>query len=128
MRYPAQNARRAATNTIAALGMILISAAVRFTLSAVVATRNKTNCCNVFSTTRPLIWVAASSFCSVGSIASLRKRLLPTIIMVTVPRWAWVLIKRTLRCQRYCDPDHHPYELRQDRDPGFLRQGLLPCA
>ena len=48
--------------------------------------------------------------------------------MVTVPRWAWVLIKRTLRCQRYCDPDHHPYELRQDRDPGFLRQGLLPCA
>src|SRR5215470_13988173 len=62
MRYPTQKARRAAKNTIVALGMILISAAVRFTLSAVVATRNKTNCCKVFSTTRPLIWVVASSF------------------------------------------------------------------
>src|SRR5215472_7984301 len=56
MRYPTQKARRAATNTIVAPGMILISAAVRFTLSAVVATRNKTNCCKVLSTTRPLIW------------------------------------------------------------------------
>src|SRR6516164_3382406 len=94
MRYPTQKAIRAKTNTIVAAGMSLIWAEVALTLSAVVATRNRTNCCKVLSTTRPLICMAMFSFYSVGSMASPRNRALATTKMpsksgITAKALAW---------------------------------------
>src|SRR6516165_3895871 len=101
MRYPIQKAMRAAINAIVAAGISLIGLEDALVQSAVVPTKNKVNCCRVLLTTRPLICIAKSSFCSVGSIASLRKRALPITRMpsssgITANALAWIVYARRL--------------------------------